>query len=148
MPFTVVGDGTQTRDFTFVTDVVDALVAAANSELQNEALNVGSNNTYSINLLVQLLGGDKVHISKRPGEPDCTHADITKIRKLLEWKPKVSIDEGVATMLSHIDHWRDAPLWTPESISEATKDWFLYLSNDISADEYRYGFEGVTVRRM
>ena len=147
-PFTVVGDGTQTRDFTFVADVVNALVTATSSELQNEALNVGSNNTYSINSLVQLLGGDKVYIPKRPGEPDCTHADVTKIRKLLGWEPRVSIEEGVSIMLRHIDHWRDAPLWTPESISEATRDWFLYLYNDTSAAKCHYRFEGANVRRM
>jgi len=127
-PFTIVGDGTQTRDFTFVTDIVDALVMAASSDIKDEVLNVGSNNTYSINRLVELLGGDVVHIPKRPGEPDCTHADISKIRKLLGWEPKFSIEEGVKVMLQHIDHWRKAPLWTPETISAATREWFEYLS--------------------
>ncbi len=127
-PFTVVGDGTQTRDFTFITDIVDALVMAAESDIKDEVLNVGSSNTYSINRLVELLGGDVVHIPKRPGEPDCTYADISKIRKLLGWEPKFSIEEGVKIMLQHIDHWRKAPLWTPETISAATKEWFEYLS--------------------
>jgi UDP-glucose 4-epimerase len=127
-PFTVVGDGTQTRDFTFVTDVVDALVTAAESDLSNDVLNVGSGGTYSINRLVELLGGDVVHIQKRPGEPDCTWADISKIRKLLGWEPKVSFDKGVKTMLEHIDYWKDAPIWTAETIEEATREWFQYLS--------------------
>ena len=127
-PFTVVGDGTQTRDFTFVTDVVDALVTAAESDLSNEVLNVGSGGTYSVNRLVELLGGDVVHISKRPGEPDCTWADISKIRKLLGWEPKVSFEEGVKTMLEHIDYWKNAPLWTADTIEEATREWFQYLS--------------------
>jgi len=127
-PFTVVGDGTQTRDFTFVTDVVEALVAAARSDVTNQAMNVGSGQTYSINRLVALLGGDVVHVPKRPGEPDCTHADIARIRELLGWEPRVTIEQGVKTMLEHIDHWREAPLWTPESIAAATREWFLYLS--------------------
>ncbi len=127
-PFTVVGDGTQTRDFTFVTDVVNALVMAAQSDISNEILNVGSGNTYSVNRLVDLLGGDVVYIPKRPGEPDCTYADITKIQRLLGWQPRVSFEEGVRVLLKNIDYWREAPVWTPETIAEATKDWFQYLS--------------------
>ena len=126
-PFTVVGDGTQTRDFTYVSDVVNALVMAAASNLTNEALNVGSGNTYSVNRLVELLGGDVIHVPKRPGEPDCTWADISKIRRLLGWEPKVSLEEGVKVLLEHIDDWRQAPLWTPETIQKATEDWFKYL---------------------
>ena len=127
-PFTVVGDGTQTRDFTFVTDVVNALVMAAQSNISNEVLNVGSGNTYSVNYLVELLDGGVVYIPKRPGEPDCTYADISKIRKLLEWEPKVSFEEGVNVLLEHIDWWKEAPVWTPETIQSATKEWFKYLS--------------------
>jgi len=128
-PFTVVGDGTQTRDFTFVTDVVDALVRAAESEIEGEVLNVGSGNTYSINYLVSLLGGDVVHIPKRPGEPDCTFADISKISQMLGWKPKVNFEDGVHIMFQNIDHWRDAPVWDEKSIAEATKDWYTYLGS-------------------
>jgi UDP-glucose 4-epimerase len=126
-PFTVVGDGTQTRDFTFVTDVVSAFITAAESEMTNEVFNVGSGNTYSINTLVELLGGDVIFIPKRPGEPDCTFADISKIQKHLGWQPKVTFEEGVRILLDNINYWREAPVWTPESISEATKEWFAYL---------------------
>jgi len=128
-PFTVIGDGTQTRDFTFVTDVVDALVRAAESDIEGEALNVGSGNTYSVNYLVNLLGGDVVHVPKRPGEPDCTLANIGKISQLLGWQPKVSFEDGVRIMLQNIDRWRDAPVWDQESIAEASQDWFRYLSD-------------------
>lgn len=127
-PFTVVGDGNQTRDFTFVADVVEAIILAAKSNLSGEILNVGSGNTYSVNKLVDLLGGRVVYITRRPGESDCTFADISKITRLLGWKPRVSFEEGVKIMLDNIDYWRKAPLWTPESISEATKEWFEYLS--------------------
>ncbi|MFH1037516.1 MAG: SDR family oxidoreductase [PVC group bacterium] len=126
-PFTVVGDGTQTRDFTFVTDVVEACLAAAESGLEGEILNVAGGRPVSVNRLVELLGGDVLHIPKRPGEPDCTHADISKIRRLLGWEPKVAIEEGVAILLDHIDYWRQAPVWTPETIADATRDWFKYL---------------------
>jgi len=129
-PFTVVGDGTQTRDFTYVTDVVDAFFTAAQSDVTGERLNVGSGHTYSVNRLVELLGGTPdsiVHIPKRPGEPDCTFADTGRIEKLLHWRPKVSLEEGVAKLLQAIDYWRKAPVWTPETIQEATADWFKYL---------------------
>jgi len=128
-PLTVVGDGTQTRDFTFVTDVVDCFVRAAESDLQGETLNVGSGHTYSINYLASLLGGDVVHIPKRPGEPDCTLADSRKANDLLEWQPKVKFEDGVQILLDDIHHWQDAPVWDAESISGATKNWFKYLSD-------------------
>lgn len=126
-PFTVVGDGTQTRDFTFVADVVDALVRAAEAEVAGEVFNVGSGNTYSVNHLVSLLGGDVVHIPKRPGEPDCTFADIGKISRLLGWRPRVRFEDGVRVMLENIERWRDAPVWDESSIADATRDWFRYL---------------------
>jgi len=126
-PFTVVGDGTQSRDFTFVTDVVAALVAAARSDIAGEAMNVGSGGSYSINRLVELLGGAVTHIPKRPGEPDRTFADISRIRACLGWQAKVAFEDGVRVMLDHIEDWRRAPVWTPARIGEATADWFRYL---------------------
>ena len=128
-PLTIVGDGEQTRDFTFVTDVVDACYTVAKSDITNEIFNVGSDNTYSVNYLVELLGGEKVYIPKRPGEPDCTYADISKIKKMLNWTPKVSFEEGVKIMLENIEQWRESPVWNESSISKATKDWFKYLGN-------------------
>ena len=126
-PYTVVGDGNQTRDFTYVTDVADAFVKAAESDVQGEVMNIGSGGTYSINHLISLLGGETVHIPKRPGEPDCTFADIRMIKKLINWEPKVSFEQGVSQILENIQMWQDAPVWTAESISEATADWFKYL---------------------
>ena len=126
-PFTVVGNGEQTRDFTYVTDIVQAIVTAAKSDRTGQIYNVGSGVTVSVNRLVELLGGDKVLIPKRPGEPDSTFADISKIRTELRWEPQVSIEEGIAEILKHIDYWRDAPVWTPDSIAYATKDWIRYL---------------------
>ncbi|OFZ80463.1 MAG: NAD-dependent dehydratase [Bdellovibrionales bacterium RIFOXYD1_FULL_53_11] len=126
-PFTVVGDGRQTRDFTFVTDVANAFYFAAKSDVTGQIFNVGSGSTYSVNRLVELLGGPVTHIPKRPGEPNCTFADISKIQKQLGWKPHVSFEEGVKILLDNIDYWRSAPVWTPESIDVATRDWFEYL---------------------
>jgi len=128
-PCTVVGDGNQKRDFIYVTDVAEAFVAAAFSNAANAIFNVGSGNPKSVNQLVSLLGGEKIHIPKRPGEPDCTWADINKVKSQLNWEPKVSFEEGVRHVLEHIDHWKDAPVWTPETIGEVTEDWFKYLVN-------------------
>ena len=128
--FTVVGDGNQTRDFTYVTDVVGALIATAKSDRIGFSYNVGSGQTVSVNRLVELLGGEKTHIPKRPGEPDCTFADIHQITHDLGWSPKITIEEGVAEVLKNIDYWRSAPVWTPESIASATQDWFKYLGTD------------------
>lgn len=126
-PLTIVGDGTQTRDFTFVTDIVDAYIQAAESNVANEIFNLGSGNTYSVNRLAELLGGETVHIPKRPGEPDCTFADVVKIQNLIGWKAVTPFEKGVQIMLDHIDNWKKAPVWTPEKIKGATKEWFLYL---------------------
>ncbi len=127
-PYTVVGDGRQTRDFTYVTDVAAALVKAADSGVRGEIFNVGSGHTYSVNRLVELLGGPVTGIPKRPGEPDCTFADITKIRRILGWEPKISLEEGVQRMLERLDDWKTAPVWTPQSIEQATKAWFDNLA--------------------
>jgi UDP-glucose 4-epimerase len=129
-PFTVVGDGTQTRDFTYVTDVADAFVKAAESGITGEVFNVGSGGTYSVNELVRLLEGDVEYIPKRPGEPDCTYADITKISTMLDWTPKIDFRTGVKNILIHINEWHNAPVWDKDAIAEATKDWFKYLSKD------------------
>ena len=90
--------------------------------------NVGSGNTYSINKLVKLIGGEIEYIPKRPGEPDCTFADISKIRDLLNWEPQIGFEEGVKKMIENIDYWQEAPLWDRDSIAVATQDWFRYLS--------------------
>lgn len=127
-PFTVVGDGTQRRDFLYVTDVARAFFAAAKSDRVSAIYNVGAGAPQSVNRLVELLGGGEViHLPKRPGEPDCTWADITKIISELGWKPSVSFEEGVGRMLDNIDYWRQAPVWDASSIAQATKEWFKYL---------------------
>jgi UDP-glucose 4-epimerase len=126
-PFTIVGDGTQRRDFVFVTDVARAFYLAATTERLNQIYNLGAGNPQSVNRLVELLGGEKVHIPKRPGEPECTWADITKITRELGWKQQVSLEQGVALMLKNIDYWRNAPVWDPVSIEKATKNWFDFL---------------------
>lgn len=127
-PFTVVGDGSQSRDFIYASDVARAFLAAAETDIVGQRFNVGAGNPQPVNRLVELLGGEVVYVPKRPGEPDCTFADITKITTQLGWQPNVSFDDGVARMVAEIENWRDAPLWEPASIAEATKTWFQYLA--------------------
>jgi UDP-glucose 4-epimerase len=127
-PLTVVGDGTQRRDFVYVTDVCRAFLLAAESDAAGEVFNLGAGNPQPINKLASLIGGEITYLPKRPGEPDCTWADISKIQRTLGWSPTVSFEEGVATMLGHIEHWADAPVWDPASIEEATKTWFKFLT--------------------
>jgi UDP-glucose 4-epimerase len=127
-PFTLVGDGTQRRDFLFVTDVAQAFFLAATTDRVNEVFNLGAGNPQTVNRLIELLGGGEVvRLPKRPGEPDCTWADITKIERDLGWKQRVSFEEGVGQMLKNLDYWRQAPVWDPVSIAGATKNWFAFL---------------------
>ena len=126
-PLTVVGDGKQSRDFTYVTDVASAFIAAAESNTSSEVFNVGSGNHYSVNALVALLESEVVYIPKRPGEPDCTFADVSKIQEKLGWTAKVGLQEGVSYMLAQLEDWNDAPVWNVNSIDIATKTWFKYL---------------------
>ena len=128
-PFTVVGDGTQTRDFLYVTDVARAFLAAAETDRLGQIYNIGAGDPQPVNRLVDLIGGPVTYVPKRPGEPDCTWADISKIRDELGWEPEVSFEEGVARMMADIEHWCDAPLWEPDSIAEATRTWFTYLGD-------------------
>jgi UDP-glucose 4-epimerase len=125
--YTVVGDGTQRRDFVYVTDVARAFLAAAETDKINEIYNIGCGDPQSVNRLVELLGGSVTHLPKRPGEPDITWADISKIQSELGWSPQIDLSEGIQNMLENIDYWQDAPLWNPQSIQEATKAWFSAL---------------------
>ena len=129
-PFTVVGDGTQSRDFTFVTDVAEAFRICARSHGENEVFNIGSGEHHSVNRLCELLVGEIVYIPKRPGEPQTTFANITKIKQKLGWKPTVKLEKGVETMLEHIEDWVRAPLWSQKTIEDATKSWFNHLKED------------------
>ena len=131
-PFTVVGDGNQKRDFLYVKDVAKAFFAASQSSKSGEIYNLGAGSPQTINKLVELIGNEngKINIPERPGEPNCTWADITKIKKDLNWFPEISFDEGVSLMMKTIDEWKDAPLWDTDSIEEATKTWFKFMKQN------------------
>ena len=129
-PFTVVGDGTQTRDFIYASDVARAFLLVAQSKHVNEVYNLGAGKPQSVNRLVELLGGPVTYVPKRPGEPDCTWADIAKIQKHTGWAPHLSFEDGVKTMTQNIDYWRNAPLWDVDSIKKATEGWFAAFGSE------------------
>lgn len=129
-PFTVIGNGEQSRDFVFVTDVCDAFVKAAESKISGEIFNVGTGNPQTILRLTELLKGEITYLPKRPGEPDVTCAHTFNIDEAIGWKPQVSFEDGIKIMLDNIDYWKDAPVWTPEGIEKATKAWFDFLGKE------------------
>ena len=126
-PLTIVGDGKQSRDFTYVTDVANAFYLASQSKIHHEIFNVGTGKPTSVNFVAKRLGGKTVFIPKRPGEPDKSQADIGKIKKKLKWKPTISITKGIKIMLDNIYDWKTAPVWTPAKIKIKTKVWFNFL---------------------
>ena len=127
-PLTIVGDGSQTRDFTYVTDVAYGLALAGESEVNSGIYNLSSGNPVRVKYIADLISDNQVHIPKRPGEPDITHGDNTSFKKTFNWAPKVTIEEGVGKLMADTSWAKDAPVWTPESISKATEAWFKYLS--------------------
>ena len=130
-PLTVVGDGRQKRDFIYVTDVVDAFYRAMKTKKNGHIWNVGFGKPQSINLLIKYLQYSKiVHLPKRPGEPLVTHANISKIKRDLKWRPKIELKKGIKILLNNLDYWKDAPLWTKKKIKKATKVWFKYLKEN------------------
>jgi UDP-glucose 4-epimerase len=126
-PLTIVGNGKQTRDFTYVTDVAKAFYVSSKSKIFHDVFNVGTGIPTSVNYVANKLGGKKIFIPKRPGEPDKSEANIKKIYKNLKWKPEINIDQGIDILKDNINDWKKAPVWTPKKISVKTKKWFKYL---------------------
>jgi len=126
-PLTIVSNGKQTRDFVHVEDLVRAVIKAALSNKVGKIYNVGSGKEVTVNKIAKLIGGKRIYVPKRPGEPDRSLADISKIKRDLNWKPKIKIEEGIKDLLSKIHYWKNAPVWTPKSIRKATKIWFKLL---------------------
>ncbi len=127
VPLTVVGNGKQTRDFTYVTDVVEAFYKAIFYNGNFNIFNIGTGHPVAINRIVKLLNCKKISIPKRPGEPQITHANISLAKRELKWQYKIEIDEGINKILKEIKYWKNAPLWDVKKIKLATKEWFKYL---------------------
>jgi UDP-glucose 4-epimerase len=127
-PYTIVGDGSQKRDFIYVTDVAEAFYKSLNKKIKNQIFNISSGKPISINYLIRLLGGKKIFLPNRPGEPRVTHGKIIKAKKLLGWEPRINFNNGIDKVLKNINYWKNAPLWTKSKIDIATKTWFKYMS--------------------
>jgi len=100
-PLTIVGDGKQTRDFIHVDDLTNAFIKVAKSRLVNKIYNLGSGKEISINKIANLFGGKKTFIPKRPREPQRSLANISKIKKDINWKPTITIQEGIKRLLKN-----------------------------------------------
>jgi nucleoside-diphosphate-sugar epimerase len=99
-PLTIHGDGTQTRDFTHVRDVVRAnLLAMDCAVADGRALNVGRGKNLSVNEIAAIIGGPATHHARRPGDPQDTLADLTQTRAVLGWEPEVVTEDGIRELV-------------------------------------------------
>ena len=95
------GDGTQTRNFTYVSDVVDANIRAFKSDVSHAFLNIATGKPVSINelaeILIQMFGQSTKPIYEKPRKGDIhkSLADITLAKKLIGWSPKVTLEDGL-----------------------------------------------------
>ena len=129
-PLTVVGNGNQLRDFVYVTDVARAFYLAGEHKTHGEIFNIGAGNPRSVSDIVKIMDKDYVSIPERPGEPIITFADISKAQRILDWNPTIKLEEGIKFMIDDLDFWKNAPLWTPQTIEKATSNWFKYLNTN------------------
>lgn len=98
-PLTIHGDGSQRRDFIHVSDVVEANLAAYASDVVGTAMNVGSGTNISIQEMADLISPKQVHLPRRAGDAEVTLAEISRIKKLLGWEPKIPFAEGLKLLL-------------------------------------------------
>jgi len=96
-PLTIYGDGKQTRDFVYIDDVVLANILAMKSKKvgKGEVINICSGKNYSISYIAKLIGGKKVYLHPRKGEVRHTLGDNSLAKKLLNWQPKIDLEEGI-----------------------------------------------------
>lgn len=130
-PFTIVGDGSQTRDFVYVTDVVKAFWLASIKKITNKVFNVGYGKQITVNQLSKLIDNNnkRVYLPFRPGEPKNIACNNNLIKKELNWKPEIKIEKGIKFVMKEKNYWKNAPVWTKKKIKIATKNWFKFLKN-------------------
>lgn len=102
-PLTIVGDGNQTRDFVNVVDVAEAFYKAFLLKKANEIINIGSSLPIKINTIAKMISNNFTYISKRQGEAYKSQANTIKAKKILNWKPRISLKAGIAELLSNIN---------------------------------------------
>ena len=98
-PLTIVGDGSQRRDFIHVKDVAAANILAATADIPEEyygqVFNIGSSDSISIQEIANLISDDQVYIPKREGEMETTFANIDKAKEILGWTPKINVSDWI-----------------------------------------------------
>jgi UDP-glucose 4-epimerase len=98
-PLTIVGDGNQRRDFTYVGDVVNANILAAIKEVDSDAFgqvyNVGTGNNHSVNEIARMISDNTVNIPPRPGESRVTLANNQKLRSTFDWEPTMKLEDWI-----------------------------------------------------
>jgi len=105
-PIDLYGDGSQTRDFTYVSDIVDATIAASECSSDFEIMNIGGGSTVTVKELIthiESLSGKTAlinHIDNQKGDMKHTHADISKAKKIIQYEPKVSLEKGLDLYLA------------------------------------------------
>lgn len=125
-PLTIIGDGTQGRDFVYVDDVVSAFQITA--EKGNGIYNCGTGIPTPIKQVAEIIGGERCEIQERYGEPRCIYANNSKLRRI-GWSPKTDIGTGVKIMMENLDYWKGAKVWDPSSIEMETATWQKYLKH-------------------
>ncbi|MFZ0680637.1 NAD-dependent epimerase/dehydratase family protein [Candidatus Binatus sp.] len=99
-PLEIFGDGEQTRDFTNVSDVVSANMLAMDCEIADgRAINIGRGENVSVNRIAAMIGGPAIHREGRAGDMRDTLADRREAERALGWRPRVSIEDGIAELL-------------------------------------------------
>tara|TARA_B100001079_G_C16337895_1_gene482132 strand:+ start:306 stop:1208 length:903 start_codon:yes stop_codon:yes gene_type:complete len=106
-PVTIHGDGEYKRDYIHVSDVATACIASMESKVKNDTFNVGTGTSISVNTVVEVLKKHApeftaINVDKPRGYAPETLADISKTKNLLNWSPKIKIDEGLADMFDAI----------------------------------------------
>jgi UDP-glucose 4-epimerase len=106
MPLTIVGDGSQRRDFINVKDVVNANMLAATRKIDSQyfggVFNIGTNYNLSIKEIADLISDNQIFIDSRPGESKETLANIDKSKAILGWNPRVQVEDYINKMLKNI----------------------------------------------
>jgi UDP-glucose 4-epimerase len=92
-PMTIVGNGNQRRDFTHISDAVEANLLAAEKLHVTGPVNIGTGRNYSINDLAVMIGGDRIYVAERVGETRETLANNMRAREELGWTPKVKLED-------------------------------------------------------
>ncbi len=110
-PITVFGDGTQSRDFTYVDDIAEGTVKALETETGYEIINLGGNKPHQLNYVIKLIEkylGKKAEVIYKPfhkADMKATWADITKAKKILNWEPKIPLEEGIKRTVNwHVEN--------------------------------------------